>query len=213
MSGINVTSNGLICNLLSIRILNRQCNALVDTGAGRSIMSKQWCDTLHLQIEPLENDDPTVLVNADQGRMKVWGVVLAPVLINGIAVVHKFLVIENLITKVLLGCDFLVKTEAKIDLKHKVISFFDDTVFAQLTTRSENFQIAFISSTLNLNPKTEYLIKLKLIRPFKSGDTVLLESCEQMIERGIAVAAVITKPRGKNIICRVFNTFFLCFTS
>ena len=106
----------------------------------------------------------------------------------------------------LLGCDFLVKTEAKIDLKHKIISFFDDTVFAQLTTRSENFQTAFISSTLDLNPKTEYLIKLELIRPFKSGDTVLLESCEQMIEKGIAVAAVITKPRGKNIICRAFNT-------
>ena len=76
---------------------------------------------------------------------------------------HKFLVIDNLILKILLGCDFLIKCEAKIDLKHRIISFFEDSVFANLITRSENFQLAYISTELQLKPKTEYIISLKLI--------------------------------------------------
>ena len=135
--------NNQLCNFLQVKILNRNCNALIDTGAGRSIISKQWCDKLHLDLENLQNDDLSILINADKGHIKVWGTVQVPICINGISVMHRFLVIDNLISKILLGCDFLIKCEAKIDLKHRIISFFEDSVFANLIARSENFQSTF----------------------------------------------------------------------
>ena len=195
-----------LCNSIPIRVLNRNCNALIDTGAGRSILSKQWCDTLHLQLDPLQNDDPSILVNADKGHMKVWGTVQMDICINGVSVLHKFLVIDNLVAKVLLGCDFLTKTEATIDLKRQLVSFFDGSAIVKLTSRNDNFQLAYVTSTLKLKSKTEYIIKLKLVRPFRANDTVMLEPNDIMLQQGIAVAGCIVNPIGKNVVCRIFNT-------
>ena len=160
---------------------------------------------MRINMLKLKDDQPRNLMGANKSRMLVCGRAKVPIFINNVLVTHEFFIVKNLICKVILGIDFLEKTEAQINVRDRIITFFDGTVKLQLTGRRDNFQVAFVAKTQTLKPKTERLVELKVIRPFHSKAVVLLQPNELRPVFGAAVAHCITAGKGRRLMCRVFN--------
>ena len=71
----------------------------------------------------LKDDQPRNLMGANKSRMLVCGRAKVPIFINNVLVTHEFLIVKNLICKVILGIDFLEKTEAQINVRDRIITF------------------------------------------------------------------------------------------
>ena len=86
---------------------------LLDSGASCSVVRSEYV-TLK-DVKPLE--PTTTLRNADGTKLSVKGITTsrAPVILNGLHTPHSFIVVDNLLASVILGCDFLFKHGMTLD--------------------------------------------------------------------------------------------------
>ena len=75
-------------------------------------------------MERLQEGDIRRLVAANGKIMNVKGNVDIPLNINGLTVVHTFLVLPYITQDLILGVDFLTKTEAKINFKDRTLTLY-----------------------------------------------------------------------------------------
>ena len=60
-------------NTIQIKFFDKLCVALMDTGCGTSVVSKQLARKLNLDVLPLSYDDSFVLYGADGNPINVLG--------------------------------------------------------------------------------------------------------------------------------------------
>ena len=83
---------------------------LLDSGASCSVVRSEYITPK--DVKPLGS---TTLTNADGTELSVKGIATAPVILNGLNTPHSFIVVDNLLVPVILGCDFLFKHGMTLD--------------------------------------------------------------------------------------------------
>ena len=107
-----------------IRVMckGRHTDALLDTGASRSIISRQFLDCLPgkhiLQPSNIKN-----FIVANSNEMRVMGVITLPVLLGENRCHMSFHVVEDLATEVIIGRDYMIKYRIRINYKNEMVSF------------------------------------------------------------------------------------------
>ena len=111
--------------IVPIQVEKTKCNALVDTGATRSCMSKQFYEKC--MLSEMRNICHLSVVSATGGNVNPLGIVICKVAIGTKTFLVEFVVCEKIKRPCYLGLDFLRKyriglgwsTSGKFELQHK----------------------------------------------------------------------------------------------
>src|ERR1700690_1784310 len=96
-------------NMVRLKINNQwMTETLIDSGASRSAIDAEFSKRLGLAIQPLEGDDPKILLTANGQTVSCLGRVELNLYVQGLNIVHTVLVLPNLSNKLLLGTDFMI---------------------------------------------------------------------------------------------------------
>ena len=106
----------------------REVQALLDTGACRSVISKSFANYVWARVKPLKPNGLSVLATADGHMVRVLGTTKLDVDLSSDIMKYEFYVLEKLSQNVILGLDFLEANSATMDCKNKTISFFNTVV-------------------------------------------------------------------------------------
>jgi len=90
--------------------------------------------------------------------MRILGQIELQVNLNGLVVPHLFIVLPSLFHESILGTDFLLKTQAKLDFCHHIISFYDDLTALPLLPLQASDCILRLSQHVTIPPATEGLV-------------------------------------------------------
>ena len=105
----------------------------MDSGAGVSVVTKQFINYLKAAIDP-NNDErtkPVLMANGD--RQTVLGTVSLNVKINDAETPFNFIVLPYMSQEVILGADFMDTYACNIDFASKTISFFNGRVSIEVS--------------------------------------------------------------------------------
>ena len=94
---------------------------LLDSGASCSVINKE-----HSPIQPIKG---TQLVNADGRTTSPFGTVIIPVTLGNLHVEQMFIILDNLSTPFIPGCDFLTKHNLIMDFSQQTVYHADDPSF------------------------------------------------------------------------------------
>ncbi|KAL1448347.1 hypothetical protein WDU94_012347, partial [Cyamophila willieti] len=120
---------------------------LLDTGAGRSVISRETMLSLDLPFE--KNDSNLKLYSASGHKLEIAGKAFIPCKIEGVEFIVEFLVINNLKTVLLIGMNTLRDLSATIKIGQGTCTLEKNgiTVETQLALSPENKDIAYLSGT------------------------------------------------------------------
>jgi len=191
-------------NHITVAIKNRVFSALLDTGASKSICNLNLVKSLHYAVKALEPGEIGMLISANGSAMRVNGKVDLPIKINGITIYHTFYVIQSVTHQIILGLYFLEATCAKIDLKSKTVSFFDELITANLTVISET-ERQFIStkSNITLQPISETIIPVSVNNSYPL-ETSIIEPLQDDLSK-FCVARCVVNLQEHETVCKLLN--------
>ncbi len=125
---------------VTCQITNYPVNAIVDTGAGTSIIAKHVLDRLGWEIE---KPAKTILVIADGSRSTPLGEVTeVPVTFGNETISIDMIVTASETYQIILGNNWLVKAKANIDLQRECMTFL---------SRGRKFRVP-VSTTKGVRP-------------------------------------------------------------
>ena len=107
-------------NDITVRIGNNNIDALIDTGAVRSLIDDHTARELKLQVIPPKTANAKPLLSANGSEVKTTGHTTVELYLNGLKVDHDMEVAKNLSPPFILGTDFLSKNQAGIDYAIKL---------------------------------------------------------------------------------------------
>ena len=191
-------------NKILIKIKNQRLVALVDSGAKCSCVDENLAKKLNFQ--PLrENGDPTFLYGANGNPMPVLGTVIMEINVQGLRLPASFRVIRNLTQKVILGTDFLEQNSAIIDLKNRIVSFYDHTVSVPFQTSSNirRFYVRNGEATV-IPPQCEAVIR-GVVDTNYHNNVSLVEPVLGLTNKNLFLARTIVNPISGTIACRLLN--------
>ena len=144
-------------SLVRIKCYDSEYTALVDTGASRSLISKNVLESLPDHIK-LKQADIKHFIVANSDTLSVLGYVTVPVEISEKTVFMSFYVVTHLLQDVIIGRDFLRKCKAKID-------------FGKETLTLDTTEGLFSAEDTIIPPKSTVNVEMRL-RPKQQGCTV-----------------------------------------
>lgn len=98
------------------KINNQSTLLLLDTGASVTVIDKKT--TLLDNIKPI-ND--IYLETANNSKLNILGSTIIKIQIASLIMYHQAVVVDNLCSPILLGLDFMIKTQTIMDLKNNMI--------------------------------------------------------------------------------------------
>ena len=182
--------------------------ALIDSGASVSVIDSKLLSKLHVKIQSLTNSQPRALFSADGNRLNVLGTCILPVKINGVVTDLRFLVLENLPSKLILGVDALDKCKAKLNFETRTLSLFDDLISVSLRNSYDStVGVARVAKKCRLNPHSECLVPIYLDDDISLDTDIILEELDvpSVGLKNVKVARVLLSPKQRLKICRVLN--------
>ena len=177
--------------------------ALVDTGAGSSVISERLIRKLGMKIKPLDKNDLSVLSTADGNLIKVKGKVCLSIKLNGLTVPYDFLVVPAITEDLILGIDFLSHTKAEINCSDRTVTFFNDMVSVNILN-GRNTTVALITNDCVLPPRSETVVEVTLSHPW-IGDLALIEPLPPRFKQKYSVSRLISKPNLGKTCCKILN--------
>ena len=136
--------------------------ALLDSGACRSCVSKEFINKFKIDVIKLEGNNVKFLTAANGQALKIEGQAGVLVKLNGLTMTHTFYVVLSLSNPVILGVDWLTLNQAKLDFQHNLVSLHDGLVIANFnqiagdrsnTLLTENYCI--------IPPRTEQIFNVR----------------------------------------------------
>ena len=197
------TVRTLSSNTIRVKIYDQFIVALVDTGCGTSVLSKQLANKLSLPINPLSVGDNQILIAADGNPIHVIGKTSIPIKIGGLSMAYEFMVVNELTQTLILGIDFLKSTKAVINCDDKTASFYDDLVRVQIMNHDRHV-VACVTHTFFIQPRTESIIPVTLSRNI-GQQSVLLEPLPMRDKQKFLVAKSLITPKHLETFCKVLN--------
>ena len=180
--------------------------ALLDTGAGRSLLSYSMLTKLGLKHTPLTASDPFQLHLADGSEIRPLGTVEVSLKINGLTIPYQFLVLPKLAYNMILGLDFMNATQAQIDFGKRMLMLCDNLTAVPLVPTTEAVM------RFNLYPRraalvparSEALIPVRTPSKFKNHLS-LVEPVNTNKNKSIFCARSISYVNNKSTMCKIIN--------
>ena len=167
---------------------------LLDSGAARSIISKQVLDSLPGRND-LRNAHLKHFIAANKHHMKVLGVVTLTIYLGEDPCRVMFHVVEELATQMILGRDFLLKHKVKVDFKEKEITYdMPEALFSAYEVSIPPESEVSIEVKMNRN-STDCDYAAKVVPEYNNPMSPLLSRKKQLvrINRGKTVINVTNK--------------------
>uniref|UniRef100_A0A8D9E5D3 Uncharacterized protein n=1 Tax=Cacopsylla melanoneura TaxID=428564 RepID=A0A8D9E5D3_9HEMI len=155
---------------------------LLDTGAGRSVISRTTMLSLNLPFE--KSDTYLKLFSASGHRLEIAGKACIPCKVEGVEFMVEFLVIENLKTIALLGMNTLRDLSAILNIGQGTCTLEKNgtTIKTHLALSAENKDIAYLSGTYEVEVVNKLDHKRK-VRFSDQNQIQLFDESEQIICR------------------------------
>ena len=116
-------------NTILVNVGGRKTQALVDTGASISCVSKSFLDKPDFKNSKLQKCDLKEIIGVGGEKHQILGKIEFQILISGIRISYGFYVLNTLHHSVILGMHFLTHHKVQIDLDKGVV-FIKDQVFS-----------------------------------------------------------------------------------
>jgi len=203
-TGLSQTKSPTYRNHVTISVKNRTFSALIDTGACRSVASLDLVKSLKYSLKPLDSNELGFLISANGTGMGIVGQVDLPIKIEGLITYHTFCVTAQVTHQLILGLDILESMDAKIDLKNKTVSFYDNLVQANLTVISDRDK-QFVSTTakVKLQPMAETIIPVSVVNSYPLQTSIIEPLPDDQQKFLVARSAVTLKQH--ETVCRLLN--------
>jgi hypothetical protein len=175
-----------------VKIYHRLTKALIDSGAGVSLISKHLADKLRVQIQNARQESLGNLLVANSSKLHVSGITDIQLNLKGLIIPQTFYVVENLGQNLILGSDFLRTNRVVLNFNTRTISIWNDLLHLPLQTPGFERCIGRMAHSVCVAPFTEQLVEVKCNSRYNSQD-VLLEELPGRQFSPIAVARSISK--------------------
>src|SRR6218665_3129164 len=190
---------------IDVYVYGKHRLALLDTGALVSAVSTQFLKELpsHRKLDKHVTQN---LCGANGQRLKNLGQVELPVNLNGLIITHKFMVIDNLISDIILGTDFLNFSNAVIDYSDRTVSFYDRLVTLNLISRDDQIQssVLRLPARVKLAPQVVTLLPISVPRRF-IGTNAIIQPLHNGPKQEIFVANILVRPKTQCSVVHILN--------
>jgi len=191
-------------NYITVRIGNNNIDALIDTGAVRSLIDDQTARELKLQVIPPKTANAKPLLSANGSEVKTTGHTTVELYLNGLKVDHDMEVAKNLSPPFILGTDFLSKNQAGIDyaIKPPMFTLFDGLIELPFYTCCSPNNCVTLTRNVCVPAYSEALIQVNTPTRFNNQD-VLLEQTPRALS--VTVAKALATCKHNKAFCKVLN--------
>ena len=150
-------------------VKGRSIQTLLDTGSWLSIVSLKFVQSLCLPMKSTP-EDLCVLKSVGGDFLNVCGRATLDLSINHLSMSHEFVVVENLTLNVLIGCDFMYKSEVVINFVNGSVSFMGNLIVAKLLNQSSEWsETARTVNRVILKPYTETVVRVSLPKSYRGA--------------------------------------------
>ena len=189
-------------NTMLVKIGGQKTQALVDTGASISCISKAFLEKTGLNISKFQNCNLKEIIGVGGEKHKILGKVEVPILVSGIKITSSFYVLNVLHHSVILGVDFLEHHKVNIDFNNGKIYLKDKVFSASLITTKGGF--ARVDRPTCVPAGSEIDLKVKIARR-QNKEIVLLEPVKYLHDSSIGGAKCLVTVRKGRAFIRVMN--------
>ena len=189
-------------NMVHVSINGAKSNALCDTGATVSCISKQFFEKAFPVHKP--NINPCQIksiVGVGGTHHPVLGVIQVDVKFGTLGLTYPFYVIEDLHHSIILGHDFMEAHHVTLDIKGKKMIIQDNVKVCSLQT---NTGYARTIKPVTLPANSEIDISVKIAR-VQTNDEVLLEPLSKLASVNIMGAKCLVKVNKGKSVMRLIN--------
>jgi len=191
-------------NYITVRIGKNTIDAMVDTGAVRSLISHQAAKSLKLKIEPLTQLESEPLVSANGSNLELVGCTTPELYFKGLKIEHTLVVAKELSPSFLIGVDFLSTYGARIDygIKPPKFTLFDGLIELPLFSRCDETNCVTVDRTICIPAFNEAYLAVNTPYEFNDQDVFLEQSpCVS----SVMIAKALAFCKNNKTICRVLN--------
>lgn len=191
-------------NSLTITINNNKVNALIDTGAEISCISKEQLDKI-CKGSPMGKPTIPFVYGVSGQRLHALGTVSLDFYVNRLKLTHHFHVFPSLHCQLILGYDFLTEKRSVIDLANNTISVFEGLTIANLNLASvQRSASGSVVAKVSIPAQSECNVPISLSHSL--GTTVLIEPLEHLpTVNNIMGARTVVKTTSNKAVVRVIN--------
>jgi len=191
-------------NYITVRIGTSNIDALIDTGAVRSLIDDQTARELKLQVIPNATRNAKPLLSANGSEVETTGHTLVELYLQGLKVEHKMEVVKNLSPPFILGTDFLSKNQAGIDyaIKPPMFTLSDGLIELPFYTCCSANNCVTLTRNVCIPAYSEALIQVNTPTRFNNQD-VLIEQTPRALS--VTVAKALATCKNNKALCRVLN--------
>lgn len=190
-------------NTVQVMVNSTKTNALCDTGASISCVSKPFLNKALPSLSVLKPSPIKSIVGVGGEQHSVAGMFDLKINFDGLSVDFSFHVVESLHHTLILGIDFMEFHKVKLDIANKTMSIHslhDTKVFSLLT----NTGYARTSAPINLEPKCEVNLGIKISR-CQNGDQVLIEPVPWLSKFQTQGAKCLVSVKKGKAVMRIMN--------
>lgn len=182
--------------------------AVLDSGAGRSILPLRHYNAIHQDMRPpLQSSIVETLLGVGPGDVPVLGEAKIPVGINNRQVEVDFIVADIASNEVLLGHPFLTQAEARLDFgKHRIVLFGEEVPYFHPETAPKSHAVR-VARTVVVEPGQEYLVKGTVRCTEGAQGDMMLSPTKGFVEKHkVLIARVLVNTHSTNVVpLRLFN--------
>lgn len=163
-------------NTIPVQIKDRTVQALIDSGASRSVISAGFVKKLQIPYRALAADESLNVFVADGHSIDVLGKAELCVKINGLSMPCECLILPHIGYSLILGLDFLEANKAQVDFANRMVTFFDNLTAVNLSTSQQcrlTNSVCTLRTTI-LPPLSETIVPI-LLPPKHSSALSLCE--------------------------------------
>ena len=195
-----------IRNRVEILVNNTAVRALVDTGATLSCIDAELLNATnhaaYLNLEP----SPRHITGINNTTRPVLGETSLWLTFADVALSQHFLVVTDLGPKLILGLDFIVNNDAKLDFDSHTMTLHEEHT-APLITDQQNTPAVVTDCLFVLPPQNECLIPLVAedALPTQEHAWLLTPSPHTLGQYGFQSAHALVAPQGQRLMGRLCN--------
>jgi len=191
-------------NYITVRIGTSNIDALIDTGAVRSLIDDQTARELKLQIIPNATRNAKPLLSANGSEVETTGHALVELYLQGLKVEHQMEVAKNLSPPFILGTDFLSTNQAGIDyaMKPPMFTLFDGLIELSFYTCCSPNNCVTLTRNVCIPAYSEALVQVNTPTRYNNQD-VLIEQTPSALS--VTVAKALATCKNNKALCKVLN--------
>jgi len=204
----NSSKNFIPYNCININIQETTASvfAIIDSGAVRSCIDKQFVHNSNLQILPLDENDSHSFIAANKQTMPVHGKVEISFFIQDTPFVHQLFIIENFSAKLLFGLDFMEKYSATFDAGRRIFSLLNNTIHVPLVNPSHSSPLVTCKTNVILTPHSQQLVPLYYLNYVQpKHDLLLMEPLHPTSTASFLIPKMLVSNSNRAHVCPVLN--------